>query len=333
MYCWGRNSFAELGNGDDDAGAPDTATPQNVLNPFATFLKVKPTRGSLSAHGHFTCGVKANGVPSCWGTHESSLDGKDPGQKRSARALDVDGLVAGPATLLSSGYIHTCTASLATAAAPVACWGGNKLSQTGNGTSQDAVVLTSSQWPAGVSGPTQTAAGLGHTCTLAGGSVYCWGYNGPGCSAQPTGGPLDLLSIPTKATAFEAAGKPITRVAAGGMNSCVVRGGEVVCVGANESGQLGTASFDATEIAHPSPVGPAQGIDDAIDVAVGGQPPFGGATGPLPTSGGFVCAIREDKSTKRRSVWCWGANDQGQLGTGAVGTLTAIPVKVKGLPE
>ena len=61
------------------------------------------------------------------------------------------------------------------------------------------------------------------------------------------------------------------------------------------------------------------------------MPPFGDVSGsPSPsTSGGVACAIREDKSTKRRSVWCWGANDKGQLGTGATGTLNAVPVKVR----
>jgi alpha-tubulin suppressor-like RCC1 family protein len=333
VYCWGRNDKAQLGNKDDDAGALPTATPQNVVNEFTTFFKVRPERGSLTAQASFTCGVKPNGGAACWGTTEATLDAVEgSNKKRSARAIDVVGIGPGSAALIAGGVIHLCTAPGLTAASPVNCWGGNKLSQTGNGSSQDGISVTSSLWPAGAPVPTQLAGGLGHTCALAGGSVFCWGFNGAGNSGQPAAGELDLVSVPTKVAGFEAGGKTITRVGAGGMNSCVVRGGEVLCIGANESGQLGIASFDNTAIAHSSPQGPAQGIDDAVDVAVGGLPAFGAVSGGLNTSGGFACAIREDKTTHRRSVWCWGANDKGQLGTGSTGTLNAVPVKVLGLP-
>jgi alpha-tubulin suppressor-like RCC1 family protein len=169
-------------------------------------------------------------------------------------------------------------------------------------------------------------------CAITGGSVWCWGYNGSGAGGQPAAGVFDLLSVPTKATTFDAAGKTITRVAAGGLNTCVVRSGEILCIGANESGQLGLASFDADAgVAHASPEGPVQGISDAVELAIGGVT-SNAVTSGVETSGGFACAIREDATTHRRTVWCWGANDKGQLGTGGTGTLTAVPVQVKGLP-
>ncbi len=77
--------------------------------------------------------------------------------------------------------------------------------------------------------------------------------------------------------------------------------GRVSCWGENCAGQLATTSDEAglgterlTDVV---------GVDDAIDVDVGGA---------------HACIVRGDGS-----VWCWGAGEQGQLGDG---TFAATPV-------
>jgi alpha-tubulin suppressor-like RCC1 family protein len=328
VYCWGRNDGAELGSGSiDDAGSAANPTPKNAVNENAIFFKVKAARQSLVARAHYTCGLKANGTVACWGSSEAPLD-NNGGPKRSARSVDVQGLAPDTSSMLVGGVIHNCVASGQDATKPVKCWGGNKFSQLGDGNANDYSGVSSAIWPSGVPAPTQLVSGLGHNCALAGGAVYCWGYNGVGATGLPSAGTNDLLSLPTRATSFETAGEAITAIAAGGSNTCVVRAGKVYCVGANESGQLGTASSDDGGPAHSTPNQVLQ-IDDAVDVAVGGMPYD---TGFLPVAGGFACAIRQDKATHRRTVWCWGANDRGQLGTGAASTFNAAPVQVKGLP-
>jgi hypothetical protein len=85
---------------------------------------------------------------------------------------------------------------------------------------------------------------------------------------------------------------PASALAAGGDTSCAIVSGSVQCWGSNSSGQLGTDPTGAGWSAKPVdvPVIPA-----ASFVAVGL---------------GHVCAIAAGTG----DVWCWGANDSGQLG-------------------
>ena len=82
-------------------------------------------------------------------------------------------------------------------------------------------------------------------------------------------------------------------VAAGGSHTCaIVRGGGVRCWGNDSTGQLGDGAPEPLAL---SPV-EAAGLPPAIALAAGGD---------------FTCALVEDGG-----VWCWGANEFGQLGDG-----------------
>src|SRR5579859_462516 len=64
----------------------------------------------------------------------------------------------------------------------------------------------------------------------------------------------------------------------------------------------------------------------AVTIA-GPATPAGAVTLPIVAGGGgHSCAIMGDKS-----VWCWGQNTTGQLGTGTIADST-VPVQVTGLP-
>ncbi len=94
-------------------------------------------------------------------------------------------------------------------------------------------------------------------------------------------------------------------VAAGGHHTCGVLGdGSVWCWGANDSGQLGNG--DQANSASPVRV---IALDvAAVDIAAGRS---------------HTCAVLEDGS-----VWCWGANDSGQVSPDA-GSGTATPLHVE----
>ncbi len=97
------------------------------------------------------------------------------------------------------------------------------------------------------------------------------------------------------------------KFALGLTHSCLLRSGAVWCWGANASGQLGDGSTTPRLAATP-----VSGVDDAVDLAAGGQ---------------HTCLLRPSGR-----VWCWGANDQGQLGDGTL-EPHSTPVEVAGLAD
>jgi alpha-tubulin suppressor-like RCC1 family protein len=149
-----------------------------------------------------------------------------------------------------------------------------------------------------------------------------------------------------------------TAVAAGAAATCVIRtGGELVCFGSNELGQLGAATTaTAGEAVRVDLGGPvvqvaagdgyacARRNDDTLwcwglTAGAAGQLGNGSADGsPTPiqvealgtdvidvvAGASATCALTRDQS-----VWCWGDNSEGAVGVGAVGGITA-PTQVTG---
>lgn len=106
-----------------------------------------------------------------------------------------------------------------------------------------------------------------------------------------------------------------TDVVAGEEHVCaVVGGGQVLCWGSNSSRQLGRNDTVTSRSEVPAPV-----------VVDGGAP----LTGAIEVSSQeyFTCARREDAT-----VWCWGANGDGQLGNGD-DVASAVAVQVVGLTD
>jgi len=101
----------------------------------------------------------------------------------------------------------------------------------------------------------------------------------------------------------------VVGTSAGGGHTCaVLADGTLWCWGRSESGELGVGEVGgAREV--PARVGTAE---DWVAVAAGGA---------------HTCGLRADKS-----LWCWGSNTHGQLGTGVFGegTERGEPVRIDG---
>lgn len=152
-------------------------------------------------------------------------------------------------------------------------------------------------WPRLDSAPAQVAIGFqftsvsadSHTCGLtAGGTAYCWGFNNFG---QLGDGTQTERIQPTPVLG----GLTFSSIATGGEYTCgIATGGAAYCWGVNFGGQLGDGTYEYR-------------------------------TTPVPVSGGHqfiqLSASRVQSRvtcgvTTGNQAYCWGDNNDGQLGTG-----------------
>jgi alpha-tubulin suppressor-like RCC1 family protein len=201
-----------------------------------------------------------------------------------------------PSAQLAAGRNHTCFLK----GGGVFCWGRNRKGELGDGT----LVDRSSPVPVlGLDEIESVKAGDGFTCALdRAGRVLCWGANndgqlGAGLDDTQAGTPTPVAGL-TDAEALWT----------GALHACARRrGGELVCWGANGSGQLG----DGTLTSRRQPIAVA-GVGPVSDMALGIN---------------LSCALEP-----AGRVSCWGSNRVGQLGDGQIVERRARPLPVVGLP-
>ncbi len=244
-----------------------------------------------------SCALTSRGGVKCWGNNEFGQLG-DGTTSRSPIPVDVLGLASG-VRAISAGGGHTCAL---TSAGGVRCWGSNYAGQLGNGTT------TNSSAPVEVAGlPGGVVAittGIYHSCALSSsGGVTCWGA----LAVQQTddGGLSSNFALVPLQVPGLASG--VASISANGFHTCALTAGSAaMCWGDNRSGQLGdgTTSLSSTPVA-------VQGLASGV-AAIG--------AGVRQT-----CAL-----TRGAGIWCWGANEAGQLGDGST-VDSSTPVQVLGL--
>jgi alpha-tubulin suppressor-like RCC1 family protein len=132
---------------------------------------------------------------------------------------------------------------------------------------------------------------------------------------------------------------PSTAVAVGeDQYLALSRDGKVWAWGGGGSGELGTG----TALGSATPLR-VKDLTNVISIAAGGDEVAGGfvPAGQIPgnvqkgeTFAGFVTAISAGNSLALKddgTVWSWGLNNRGQLGTGSSDPASAVPVQVRGL--
>jgi alpha-tubulin suppressor-like RCC1 family protein len=141
------------------------------------------------------------------------------------------------------------------------------------------------------------SSGTAHNCLVTNlGGVKCWGNNG---YAQLGGSAGSPRQFPTDVPGLTAG---VNLVAAGGDHTCVMMStGGVKCWGRNLEGQVGDGSTASPKTA-------------PTDVS------FGAGVVPTALALGYrhSCAL-----TATGKVKCWGANGNGQLGSGRVDCMPA----------
>ena len=162
----------------------------------------------------------------------------------------------------------------------------------------------------------QAMAGVLSTCGISGGTAYCWGENLYGRLGTGVG---DHEAAPTPL----AGGRSYEFISQEAVNN-ILRGGcgittdgRLTCWGNNEHQELGTQTSEECDfndnLGPCSTVPVLAELDEAVThVGLGRQ---------------HTCAL-----TDSEEVYCWGQNDQGQLGRGTVDDAGLPPAPVTGLP-
>lgn len=249
--------------------------------------------------GGHVCARVSNGTARCWGQNDVGQLGNGTPSAMSSLPVAVSGLT-NVAAIATGGY-HSCALL---GDHTVRCWGQGTDGQLGNGG------LASSPTPVVATGLTDAvaiSAGTFHTCALrTGGAVSCWGDN----SYAQTGSPVPTDYGQTKAPAV-VPNVTATAVYTGGFHSCALVSGGVQCWGDNSTGQLGNGGTAGTPPHSLTPVA-VTGLTSGVTSMSAGD--------------SHNCAIVGG------AVRCWGDNNYGQLGNGAVSTTAVTtPATVAGL--
>ena len=275
----------------------------------------------VAAGGEHTCLIDDEGALSCWGENSAGqLGGADGAMPPVAVPLEgirqveayrdttcaVDGAgrgwcfgsvvpgepmpdaghgvpVAVPGediAALATGLSHGCALGTDQTAH---CWGDNAQGQLGTGAAPDVLADSLDALPvAGLPPATSLALGDNHACALLeDGRVWCWGFNGAGQLARP----VDAPYFDPSPAAADVAGA--VQIDAGDRGTCAVLDtGELRCWGI-----VGDRFFGL----EPQRVSDMPGF---TSVSIGG---------------GHACAVRAGE------VWCWGDNDDRQLGRSGEG--------------
>jgi hypothetical protein len=297
VYCWGRGTEGQLGNGS----TLTSHTPVLVSGTGPGGLVVE----SVSAGDQHTCALAAGRTVYCWGENRFGELGDATTTLRNV-PTKVSGSGSGALQFVSvsAGSYFTCAATTALA---VWCWGEGSSNQLGSSVQGSTIPVQVTGTGSGSLRFERVSAGMSHACAVTvapdAGKVYCWGLNLYGGLGNGT--TQGQSSVPVLASATQ----PFTTVEAGTNFTCAVStSNSVYCWGRNFSGELGNGT--TTNASVPRLV----------------STPAGVRFNAVSADGVHACAIA-NVATATGDVYCWGLNDDGRVGDGTT-TGRSSPVRV-----
>ncbi len=242
----GSNACIVLSDGTLRCQGPDgIAVPSEVVAPgVASFAGA--TQVSLSARQR--CMLRGDGTVHCLDQFTGTL-------RQITGLSDVVQVSSGGADA-TANYEYTACAVLRDGG--VRCWGSNRWSQLGDGTTSAGALLPVT--PPGLPPMRAVAVGRHHACAVASdGGVWCWGYNFAGSIGEGLSG--EFRRAPVRLSTLSGA----VAVATTGERTCAVRGdGTVACWGDGV-----TTPTTVAGLAGATAVG--AGVGYACAVVVGGH--------------------------------------------------------------
>jgi alpha-tubulin suppressor-like RCC1 family protein len=257
------------------------------------------TFSALSVGVLHTCGLTTGGAAYCWGSDQfGQLGDGTPGGLQQ-----VPGLVSGGLSFtdLTAGANHTCGV---TSNGTAYCWGDNVYGVLGDSTQIDRPVPTTVF--GGITFTTLSAGTGNQTCGVAiDGAAYCWGRNNFRALGDST------TATQRWAPTAVAGGLTFVDVSTGYSQTCgLASSGEAYCWGLNSNGQLGDGS--TTNRSYPSLVSGGLNFTSVQT----GHARFSSMACGLVSSG---------------MAYCWGSNQNGQLGDGSNTSRTAPTAVAAGI--
>ena len=335
LYCWGTDNDGQIGNG--------SGSTNDVLS--AQKIGSSSTWNAIASGSYHTCGID-NGELFCWGRDNYGQVGNGSGSSSNVETPQKIGS-SNTWSAIALGSYHTCGIDNG----ELFCWGVDFRGQIGNGSGSTSAIEapqkigSSSSWSV-------IAAGDTHTCGIDNGELYCWGYDSNGQIGNGSGTTSDV-EAPQKIGSSSS----WSVIAAGRHHTCGIDNGELFCWGADSNGQIGNGSGSTSDVEAPQKIGNSNtwnaislgtyhtcGIDNGVLYCWGGDN-FGqlgngySSTGivetPTTLEASSNWAIIAAGSThtcgiKNNELYCWGRNNDGQLGNSSKAISSIDAPKIVG---
>lgn len=203
VWCWGSNSYGQLGNGSTSVTS-STIPVQVVTGIGANAANLSNIKSVYvdGVYGYLACAIDTSTKVWCWGYGEEGALGNGSSSYNTviaAKVQTMEGMDFTGADQLSVAEDHVCAhvpapadAGLAAGSGQVWCWGANSEGQLGQGMTSSNPITYPVQVAALFSDALSVSVGYEISCALADDTtVYCWGSNsdnglGIGASSSTT---------------------------------------------------------------------------------------------------------------------------------------------------
>lgn len=298
VYCWGDNTYGQLGNGSSVAYS---STPVKVYS-FGVLAGKTPV--DISSGTRHTCVIDSGGKAYCWGEgqHGELGDGGTSDSSVPVAVVDSGALNGAVLTQIAPALYHTCALD---STHQLYCWGSNASGVFGDGSTTGSLTPVAISNIGDLTGKTisQISADYYNTCVIdTAGKAYCWGENWSGQLGNGSyGSSLTPVAVNTAGALF---GKTLVQINVRENTTCAVDSdGRTYCWGDNYHGEIGDGSIND---------------DSPFPVAIGAVGALAGKNIVQVAVGSFtVCAVDFDGW-----VYCWGS----ALGNGSTDSRTPVAV-------
>lgn len=308
-YCWGDNTYGELGNNSTTSSLVPVKVNDGVLS--------GETIEFIEAGSYFTCAIASDGWVYCWGRNHYGQLGNGTTDNSPVPVAVNKSAPLGTKTItaisIGSGDevndYHVCVIS--SDSLPY-CWGLGNYGQLGNGSTSSSSIPVAVNMSGALLNKTVKVIETDYTksCVIASDNLaYCWGENwwygrlGDG-SYTNSPNPVQVYMGGVLSD------KTIKMISTGHANACVVASDDKpYCWGGpNLNGQLGTGSY-TNHSNVPQPVYTSGALNNKKIKAIS-------------TTTNSACVIASDDQ-----VYCWGYNSNGDLGNNST-SHSNVPVPV-----